>query len=659
MKKFGCFVCKSFLLGLASIALSSGCSLLPSVHPRLSGNRAFIAYWPPAENTNKLRLAVKDNIDMKGVVTTAGSKRLDRAGVPAEKDASCLAIARQRNVQIVGKANMSEFAVAPSGFNEYFGTPESPLSGSRKLLAGGSSCGSAVAVASGMADVAFGTDTAGSIRVPAAWCGVVGLKTTHGLIPIDGVFPIEPEHLDTVGPMGKDISHTVQGMDLLQNGFAALYAAAVAANPSAGAIRIGRLTLTGTDPKIDQAVDEALAKTGFQVIPLDDGIRKEWERAKTDGNVIAAAGAWISDSGFLFKGGVTGRTKTSIRAGGIAYLTSYGQAVARQADWQNTLKEIFTKVDFIALPTVQTPPLPIPSNSKIGLMQEAQMLDLQNTVAVNFAGNPAVALPIPLDGAEVAVTSLQLIAPPLGEAQLLNAGRLVEAAVNAGDLIQKGDVFYDKLQAAEALKFYLPAEKLDPKNVRLLVRISRQYRHLMSDATKASEKLQLGNTAVVYAQRAVALAPNDPETQLALAISCGKMLPLEGTKQQIANSRLIKIAVDKVIALDPDNDLAWHVLGRWYQALADVGTVKRALAQVAYGKLPPAKHEDAVRCFAKAILLNPDRLMHYIELGRTYSQMGRDADARKYITKGLAMPETEKDDPETKNLGRQMLKKLR
>ena len=232
-------------------------------------------------------------------------------------------------------------------------------------------------------------------------------------------------------------------------------------------------------------------------------------------------------------------------------------------------------------------------------------------------------------------------------------------AESAEELIQKGDVFYDKLQAAEALKFYLPAEKLDPNNVRLLVRISRQYRHLMSDATKASEKLQLGNTAVDYAQRAVALAPNDPEAQLALAISYGKMLPLEETKQQIATSRLIKIAVDKVIALDPNNDLAWQVLGRWYLGLADVGAVKRALAQVAYGKLPPAKYEDAVRCFEKAIALNPNRLMHYIELGRTYEKMGRDADARKFITKGLAMPETEKDDPETKNLGRQILKKLR
>src|SRR5688572_26099122 len=232
-------------------------------------------------------------------------------------------------------------------------------------------------------------------------------------------------------------------------------------------------------------------------------------------------------------------------------------------------------------------------------------------------------------------------------------------AESAEALIQKGDVFYDKLQPAEALKFYLPAEKLDSNNVRLLVRISRQYRHLMSDATKENEKLQLGKTAVDYAQRAVALAPDDPQTHLALAISYGKMLPMEKNKQQIATQRSIKTAVDKVIELDPKNDLAWHLLGRWYLGLADIGATKRALARLAYGPLPPAKYEDAERCFEKAIGLNPNRLMHYIELGRTYEKMGQDADARKFITKGLAMPQTEYDDPETKNQGRQILKKLR
>src|SRR5215831_4773307 len=97
---------------------------------------------------------------------------------------------------------------------------------------------------------------------------------------------------------------------------------------------------------------------------------------------------------------------------------------------------------------------------------------------------------------------------------------LSSAALGAGpadQLIEEGDVFYAKLQATDALKFYLPAEKLEPNNVRLLVRISREYRHLMSDAAKPMEKLSLGGTAVAYAKRAVSLAPNDPDAQLAVA----------------------------------------------------------------------------------------------------------------------------------------------
>ncbi len=231
-------------------------------------------------------------------------------------------------------------------------------------------------------------------------------------------------------------------------------------------------------------------------------------------------------------------------------------------------------------------------------------------------------------------------------------------AVSATELIQKGDVFYDKLQPAAALNFYLPAEKLDPDNARLLVRIARQYRHLMSDATKRQAKVELGKTAVEYSQRAVTLAPDDPEAHLALAISLGKLLPFESNKEQFANSSVIKAAADKVIALDPTNDFGWHVLGRWYFNVANVSTVKRALVEMLYGKLPHAKYEDAEKCFEKAIELNPNRLMHYIELGRTYAAMGRTAEARNFITKGLSMPDTEKDDPETKQRGREILEKL-
>jgi len=232
-------------------------------------------------------------------------------------------------------------------------------------------------------------------------------------------------------------------------------------------------------------------------------------------------------------------------------------------------------------------------------------------------------------------------------------------AQTADELIKKGDFHYDRLEAKKALQCYLPAEKLNPDNVSLLVRIAREYRHLMSDASQKDDKLKLGRTAVDYSKRAVALAPDDPESQLALAISYGKILPFVGNKEKMEMSRLVKAAAEKVTKLDPKNDLGWHVLGRWHLVLAEISGVKRALAQVVYGKMPDASNEEAVRYFEKAIALNPNRLMHYIELGRTYAQMDRKEEARRLITKGLGMRETEKDDPETKEKGREILEKLR
>ena len=420
--------CCWLLTLLVAAGCLGGCSLPPRPASRDAEKSAFIAYWPPAEGSGRLRLALKDNIDVRGVITTAGSELLAKNSRPATRDAACLVIARQRNVQIVGKTNLSEFAVSPSGSNEHFGTPENPLNHRRKLIPGGSSSGSAVALARDLADVAFGTDTAGSVRVPAACCGVVGLKTTYGLVPLRGVFPVEPKHLDTIGPMGKDIAHTVLGMDLLQAGFATRYAAAMAARPSAAKIRIGRLTLKGTDPKIDKAVNGALAKAGFEVVALDDAFRDKWEEARKDGNTIAAAGAWISNRKYFSETGVSARTKAVLIVGRIFYPGNYLKALEKQREWQRTLRAVFRKVDVIALPTLQsTPPVILPGPN-IGIL-ELRVLDLQNTAAVNFAGNPALALPIPLRHANVPVTSLQLVGPPRSEAGLLNAGRLVEAAV--------------------------------------------------------------------------------------------------------------------------------------------------------------------------------------------------------------------------------------
>ncbi|MBV9645375.1 MAG: amidase [Verrucomicrobia bacterium] len=404
----------------------NGCSVLPNHWPYGSRDHAFIDYWPVPRESKQMRLAVKDNIDVKGVVTSAGSEYVIEHNPPAARDATCLAIARTRNVRIIGKTNLSEFAVAPSGLNDYFRTPENPLSKRCKLIPGGSSSGSAVAVAKGSADVAFGTDTAGSVRVPAACCGVVGLKTTFGLVSIKGIFPVEAKHLDTVGPIGKDVDHVVQGMDLLQDGFAARYHRAVANQPTASKIRIGRLYLSGTDPRIDAAVDKALAQGHFRVTTLGQGFKAKWDQAKTDGNTVAAAGAWLSDREYVARSGVQPRTVAVIILGRVLYPAQYQKALQRRAQWQHALNQVFKKVDFIALPTLQSLPPRIPSIGKIALL-EARVLIMQNTVAVNYAGNPALALPIPVNDKTIPVTSLQLVGPRMSEAALLNVGRLIES----------------------------------------------------------------------------------------------------------------------------------------------------------------------------------------------------------------------------------------
>ena len=235
---------------------------------------------------------------------------------------------------------------------------------------------------------------------------------------------------------------------------------------------------------------------------------------------------------------------------------------------------------------------------------------------------------------------------------------LAARAEDTDALIAKGDQFDKQLQAKEALEVYLPANKLEPDNVKLLVCIARQYRHLMSDTSSKQEKLRLGSVSLEFATHAATLAPNNAEAQLSPAISLGKMLPFMSSKDQVSASPRIKAAVDRTLLLDPNNDNAWHILGRWNRVLANVNGIKRVLAETFYGDLPVTTNEAAEKCLLKAIEINPNRLMHYIELGRIYAQMGRKEDARKNIEKGLSMPDTEKDDPEMKEIGKQTLQKL-
>ena len=134
-----------------------------------------------APDDHRPRVAVKDAIDLAGVPTTAGCVAVRDRATPAPADAACLAGFRAAGVTIVGKTTLTELCLSPTGVNEAFGMPVNPLA--PDLIPGGSSSGSAVVVASGEADLALGTDTGGSVRIPAACCGLVGLKTTLGPDP--------------------------------------------------------------------------------------------------------------------------------------------------------------------------------------------------------------------------------------------------------------------------------------------------------------------------------------------------------------------------------------------------------------------------------------------------------------------------------------------
>jgi aspartyl-tRNA(Asn)/glutamyl-tRNA(Gln) amidotransferase subunit A len=158
-------------------------------------------------------VAVKDNIDVAGMVTTAGGRHLPP--VPAESDAPIVAALRAAGGHVVGKANMHEYAFGVTNDNPHFGFARNPHDDQR--VPGGSSGGSAVVVGLGLCDWAIGTDTGGSIRIPAGLCGVVGMKPTTGSLSIEGIFPLA-ESLDVPGPMARDVRSTGRALEMLTGG---------------------------------------------------------------------------------------------------------------------------------------------------------------------------------------------------------------------------------------------------------------------------------------------------------------------------------------------------------------------------------------------------------------------------------------------------------
>lgn len=353
------------------------------------------------------RLAVKDCIDVAGLPTTVGCPVVAEMAEPAASDAAVVATAREAGARIVGKTGLSELCWSANGVNHWAGTPVNPRDPRR--VPGGSSSGSAVAVATGETDISFGTDTGGSVRIPAACCGVAGLKTTWGRVSVKGVYPLAPS-LDCVGPLGQDVAAVEAGMRLIEPGFTA--------PPWNGPLTAGRLTVGGADveldPVVDAAVDRALAAAGIAVTRVACGDLRE---------ALQACGVIIDAEGFRsnaylmpYLAQLSPHVMRNMERGARLSRADRAAADRVQERMGDTLRSLLADFPVLVSPTLTGPP---------PLLGEHGIRLTLLTSPANLAGLPALALPVP--AADGVIASLQVIG--LDEERVLAFGRVVEAAM--------------------------------------------------------------------------------------------------------------------------------------------------------------------------------------------------------------------------------------
>lgn len=371
-------------------------------------NGAFVCLIDPA--TTVPSVAIKDIIDVAGYRTTAGCAVLARLSREATADASCLLGFRKAGLSIFGKTNLHELAFGTTGENDWAGTPINPLG--VDIIPGGSSSGNAVALALGLCDIAIGTDTGGSVRIPSACCGTTGLKTTFGRVPTDGVRPLASS-LDVVGPMARDIAGLDRAMSLLDPDF----------RPGESASLVNRLVFRGVDARVESAIDSALAAADLNVVTCPI-LESEWEEAIIAANDILWAEAAQSNLDLLIHWDQL-QTGTTLKAG-LAISRDVGRmrrAAEVRERWTTRLHTVIGEAGVLVTPTLQCLP---PSLAEVS----RQHIRLSRfTSPVNLAGLPAVVLPIPSQARLPA--SIQLVGPAHCESRLLATGRRIENAVTA------------------------------------------------------------------------------------------------------------------------------------------------------------------------------------------------------------------------------------
>lgn len=368
-------------------------------------------------------IALKDMIDTAGVRTTAASE-LFRERVPAE-DAEVVSRLKRAGAVLIGKTNLHEFAYGGSSLISAFGPVRNPNDPER--IAGGSSGGSAAAVASGMCYAALGTDTAGSIRVPAACCGVVGLKPSYGLVPVRGVIPLAWS-FDHVGPIARTVEDTalvlaaIAGYDAKDNYSyeypGSDYAALLGDHPrhksvhvSVSRLRVGvggEFYFRSLHPEVAATMSEAisiLAHITAGVTEVDGSVEVD------TGRVIHKAQAWAYHSQFVAKTPELYQPETlrRLRQGEQVSAAEYILQCQRLRRLRNDASRLFREVDLILTPAVPIPPPTIAElQANPDGLRNTELHMLRNTRPFNIVGAPAIA-----------VGNVQLAAAPGQENTLL------------------------------------------------------------------------------------------------------------------------------------------------------------------------------------------------------------------------------------------------
>jgi len=355
-----------------------------------------------------MRLAVKDLFDTAGLVTTYGSI-LFAEHVPAE---SAEAVRRLESAGYVdvGKTNLHEFAYGTTSENPHFGTVPNPLAEGR--LAGGSSGGSAAALAAGLAEAALGSDTGGSIRIPAACCGVTGFKPTYGLVPLDGCFPLASS-FDHAGPMARDVAGCSRMLEALVPGF----------EPTEFALadlEVGIVWLEYADPLVRARVEAAAERFPSRRaldVPLPQGLWPAFMREVAD--VHRELFAEHADS--------YGENVSAKLVRCLAVTDAdYTRAMAVRDQYRERLDTAAQGIDLLLSPTLVCV-APRTGQDELGLRDTLTKL----TFPFNAAGWPALALPC--GAAEDGLpASVQLAAPPGADATVLAAGAALEHALSLG-----------------------------------------------------------------------------------------------------------------------------------------------------------------------------------------------------------------------------------